>query len=63
MKSLFAILCTCSLLLVACGPDQAPTPPKLFESERQALGKAKAVNNTVQQQADQQRKDVDQQTQ
>lgn len=63
MKSLFAILCVGPLLLVACGQDRAPTPPKLFETQRQALDKAKTVNDTVQQQGEQQRRDVDQQTQ
>ncbi|OIQ82922.1 hypothetical protein GALL_352760 [mine drainage metagenome] len=62
VKSSSAILCACSFLLVACGPDRAPTPPKLSETQRQALDKATTVNDAVQQQAEQQRQDVDQQS-
>ena len=38
-----------SLMLLACGPDNAPKP-KLFEEQRDALEKAKALENTIQQQ-------------
>ncbi len=63
MKTLFIPASVCTLLLVACGPNQAPKPPKLFEPQRQALEKARAVDETVQQQAERQRQDVDGQTQ
>ena len=63
MKLLTAILVSISLLLMACHREQAPSPPKLFETQHEALDKAKAMKNTVQQQTEQQRQDVDQSTQ
>ena len=63
MKLLTAIMVSITLLLMACHREQASPPPKLFETQREALDKAKALKNTMQQQTEQQRQDVDQQTQ
>jgi len=63
MKLLTAILVSMTLLLIACHPEQASPLPKLFETQREALDKAKSLKNTMQQQSEQQRQDVDQQTQ
>lgn len=53
-----------ALLLPGCDDGKPqPTPPKLFESQRNAMDKAKGVEDTLQQQADQQLQDIDQQTQ
>lgn len=52
-----------ALVLPGCNDGKQPPPPKLFESQRNAMDKAKGVENTLQQQADQQLKDIDQQTQ
>lgn len=51
-----------TLLLAGCGREDQPPPPKLFASERNALEKSKGVEDQVLQQADQQRRDIDQQT-
>ena len=51
-----------ALLLAACSRDDQPPPPKLFESQRNALDKAKGLEDQVQQQADQQLRDIDKQT-
>ena len=58
---LLAVLC--SLLLPACDREEQPPPPKLFGSQRNAIDKAKGVEDTLQQQADQQMQDIDRQTQ
>ncbi len=53
------------LLLSACSPsnkENAP-PPKLFKEQRDALDKAKAVDAMQQEQAEKQRKEMEQQTQ
>jgi outer membrane biogenesis lipoprotein LolB len=60
MNSMMLILV--SLLLSACSPDNSPKP-KLFEEQRRALDKAKAVDSTVQQQTQQLQQNVDKQTQ
>lgn len=58
-----AALCAL-LLLAACKPDSdQPPAPKLFEEQRNALDKAKAVDEAQQRQAEEQRKAVEQQTQ
>ncbi len=65
MKALIC-LAVVMLLLAGCGdnkPQLAPPPPKLLEPRREALDKAKGVEQTVDQQAEQQREDVDRQTQ
>jgi hypothetical protein len=53
------------LSLSACGPNESakPSPPKLFEEQRDALDKAKTVAGTQQKQDEEQRKAVEQQTQ
>ncbi|MDP2759720.1 MAG: hypothetical protein Q8O64_04855 [Sideroxyarcus sp.] len=52
------------LLLNACSPNENPPPaPKLFEEQRNALDKAKAVEAEQQKLAEEQRKAIEQQTQ
>jgi hypothetical protein len=62
-------LALATLVLVACnsggksGDDAAASPPpKLFETQRNALDKTKGVENTVQQQAQEQKQDTNRQT-
>lgn len=63
MKTINTIaLVITSVALLACGPDNKPQT-KLFETERNALDKAKAVDNTMQQQTQQLQQGVDQQAQ
>ncbi len=52
-------------VLTGCGePSQLPTPTtKLFESQREALDKSKQIQQTVNEQAEQQKQAVDQQSQ
>lgn len=53
-----------TLLLAACGRSeqaQNPPPAKLFEPQRAVLDKAKGVEQTVSQQADQQKQEADRQ--
>lgn len=53
----------CALLLAACSPDEHKAPaPKLFAPQREALDKARAVAPAQQQQAQEQRKEIEQQT-
>ena len=55
------IALVCSILLLgACGPGgkDAP-PPKLFQDQRDALDKAKAVDGALQKQNDEQRKEIE----
>lgn len=49
-------------LIAGCDSGKQAPPPKLFESQRNALDKAKGVQDTLQQQADQQREEIDKQT-
>lgn len=49
-----------ALLLAACAPDD--DPPKLFKDQRDVLDKAKAVEGQVLDQAEQQRKAMEEQT-
>lgn len=51
-----------SLAMLACSPDNTPKT-KLFEEERNALEKAKAVESAVQQQTQQLQQNVDKQSQ
>jgi hypothetical protein len=51
-----------TLALSGCGEEKQP-PPKLFENQINAMDKAKGVEDTLQQQADQQLRDIDQQSQ
>lgn len=64
MKLILYVL-ACSFILAGCGePSQPPTPKtKLFEPQREALDKSRQVEQTVTEQADQQKQAVDQQTQ
>lgn len=59
----FILLCSI-LLLGACGPggNDAP-PPKLFQDQRNALDKAKAVEPALQKQNEEQRKEIEKQEQ
>jgi len=59
-----AALCAI-LLLGACSPSNEgkTPPPELFKQERDALEKAKAVDAAQQEQAEKQRKEIEQQTQ
>jgi uncharacterized membrane protein YgcG len=50
------------VLFCACSPTQSE-PPKIAESQRQVLDQAKTVNDTVMQQADEQKKKIDAETQ
>lgn len=60
IKTLLVILS--SMFLLACGPDKTP-PPKLFEDQRNALDKAKAIEDTVQQQNQNMQQSLEKQTQ
>lgn len=51
------------LLLNACNPSDTTPSPKLFKEQRDALDKAKAVDPALQQQSEEQRKTIEQQTQ
>lgn len=52
-----------ALLLNACGQKEDTPPPKLFEDQRQVLDKAKDVNALQQEEAEKQRKAIEQQAQ
>jgi hypothetical protein len=58
-KRTTTLLCTL-LLLTACGQSSDQPPPKLFEDQRAALEKAKAVDAELQAQAEKQRKAMEQ---
>lgn len=63
MKSLnYLAIALASLALLACKPDTSPKP-KLFEEQRDVLDKAKAVEKTVQQQAQETQQSIEKQTQ
>jgi ABC-type enterochelin transport system substrate-binding protein len=63
MKPLnFLLMLLTSLLLLACGPDNS-AKTKLFEEQRNALDKAKGVENTVQKQMQETRQNEEKQTQ
>lgn len=63
MKSLsYLVILLTSLILTGCSPDNS-AKTKLFEEERAALEKAKAVENTIQQQAQQLQQSAEKQTQ
>lgn len=61
LSNFLAITLAC-LTLFGCGPDKSPAP-KLFEEQRNALDKAKAVEATVQQQTQDLQHNVEKQTQ
>jgi len=59
------LCCFVALIITACGdskPPQNPPPVKLFEPQREALDKAKGVEQTVNQQAEQQKQEAERQT-
>jgi hypothetical protein len=59
-----ATLLCATLLLAACSPkDNEPPAPKLFEGQRDALDKAKAVSAEQQKQDEERRKAMEQQAQ
>jgi hypothetical protein len=59
-----ATLLCATLLLAACSPkDNEPPAPKLFEGQRDALDKAKAVDAQQQKQDEERRKALEQQAQ
>lgn len=60
--SFCAVLAGCIVLsLTACdsGPKAQSKPPQIFKEERQALDKAKGVQDTVDKQAEEERKKID----
>jgi hypothetical protein len=61
MKPLILILAL-PVLIAACSPKTDPAP-KIAESQRQALDKAKAVAATTQESAEATRKKIDEQSQ
>jgi outer membrane lipoprotein-sorting protein len=63
MKSALLVI-SLALLLAGCGESAQNTPPpaKLFVPQRDALDKAKGVEQTVKQQAEEQKQDVEGQT-
>lgn len=62
MKSSFLILCVAAPLLISCSPPNSDQTPKIAESQRQALDKAKGVGATVEQAAEQEKQKTDAQT-
>ena len=63
MKPFFLLAIITPLLLVGCDESTQSTPrTKLFEPQREALDKAKGVEQTVNQQAGQQKQDVERET-
>jgi hypothetical protein len=62
MKSSILILCVAVPLLISCSPPNSDQKPKIAESQRQALDKAKGVGATVEQAADQEKQKTDAQT-
>ncbi len=62
MKSSLLILCVAVPLLISCSPPNSDQTPKIAESQRQVLDKAKGVEATVGQSADQEKQKTDAQT-
>ncbi|BCK88098.1 hypothetical protein MIZ01_1899 [Sideroxyarcus emersonii] len=56
-----SILCAV-LLLGACGQNDNPPAPKLFQEQRDTLDKARTVDPAAQKQDEEQRKAMEQQT-
>lgn len=63
MRITLLLIALCTLVLPGCGEERQAPPPKLFEDQINAMEKAKGVEDTLQQQADQQLQDIDQQSQ
>ena len=63
MRITMLLVAFCTLVLPGCGEEKQPPPPKLFEVQINAMDKAKGVEDTLQQHADQQLQDIDQQSQ
>lgn len=61
MKSSFVVLLFAASFLAGCSPSSDPTP-KIAESQREALDKAKAVEATVQEAADAAKQKTDEQS-
>jgi ABC-type uncharacterized transport system auxiliary subunit len=59
MRRSLALL-ACLALLAAC--DNGSSPPRIYDAQRNALDKAKGVQDTVQQADDRQRRAQDEQT-
>ncbi|MEO8418254.1 MAG: hypothetical protein ABI475_05970 [Methylophilaceae bacterium] len=62
MKSSLLILCVAAPLLISCSPPNSDQTPKIVESQRQALDKAKSVEATLGQAAHQKKQKIDAQT-
>ena len=62
MKLPFVFILSAALLVVACSPG-SDGKPVIAGSQRQALDKAKGVEATVQQSADETKQKVDEQSQ
>ncbi len=66
-KATLIIMIAASLGVAACDNGETPKRPgeqdQLFKSQRQDLDRAKGVEDTVRQQAEQQRRQIDQATQ
>lgn len=58
-----ATLVCAILLLGACSKSDDQPAPKLYKEQRDALDRAKAVDPMAQKQAEEQRKEMEQQTQ
>ena len=52
-----------TLLFAACSPGDSSNKPKMMEQQRQALDKAKGVQDTLQQSAQQQKQEINKQAQ
>lgn len=61
MKEIYTVVLS-ALLVAACSPDPGSVP-KIAESQRNALEKAKEVQATVNQSAEEQRQQIDGQSQ
>jgi hypothetical protein len=48
-----------SVLFTACGQDAEEPPPRIFKPQREALEKAKGVEQTLQQSADRRREQIE----
>ena len=62
MKSSLLILWVTAPLLISCSPQNTDQTPKIAESQRQVLHNAKGVEATVGQAADQEKQNMDVQT-